>query len=652
MCSSDLSDIFVENMEAIGIEVQVDAMERPWDRLNYDHDFSIAQFAWIETSKGDNPYELRSYLVSGDGQNVAQYNNPTADQFLDLAALHTTRAEKLPYLAHYQRTVMADLPMLLLFERIEIPDQDGDGVPDDKDACPDQSSFGYDADLDGCLDTTTTLKALVHTLRTSGQITKLSTETTLLRFVTNAEAKLAVKNYSGAITDLRSFITFVQKQTIVPGKTGGTIKPEAAAKLIAYAESLIRWIGDLDNLRLGVLLEYSADFPWLVQAEDEGLRLAIEQANNAGGVLGQPVLLSQRDSSHGDEGLAVAAASDLANYLKVNAILGPVTSGTTNAILSSVIVPSGVVDVSPSSTSPTVGATYDNGLLFRMSDSDANRGWAAARQACNDGNQTAAIIVWGDSPWQYIDNAFRDEFESCGAGTNTVLRTVEFTGNAGPALRAALGSDPGNIPDVIFVAVYFDDPQLINLVQAGVCVLGPDDLRATQHKWIFSSKLPDDFVPKVLGGIPCGANVGPGEFAGYKSVAPTYELDYGSSAFQSAYSAEYSANPQMFANSAYDAAVLVMLAAEEAHSTDRALIQAHMLTVASGGTAVYDLATALTMVRLGTDIDWQGTYALQVGGIPYIFNHDFTPEGETISPHAVFVLQADGSLTLAEVLEP
>jgi len=131
-----------------------------------------------------------------------------------------------------------------------------------------------------------------------------------------------------------------------------------------------------------------------------------------------------------------------------------------------------------------------------------------------------------------------------------------------------------------------------------------------------------------------------------------FEMDFGNPAFQSAYFTQYGVDPNTFANRAYDAAALLMLAAEEAHSTDRSLILAHLPTVASGGVPVSDLANALAMVRLGTDIDWQGTYALQVGGIPYSYNHDFQPDGETISPYGVYVLQSDGSLSLASVIEP
>jgi branched-chain amino acid transport system substrate-binding protein len=614
-----------------------------------DDTFQIAQLGWIDSMTLDNPQEMFGLWNTDYSQRFSNYNNPTVEQMANLASLFSTRAEKLEYVEQFQRVAMADLPILPLFLRIEVPDRDGDGVPDAQDACPDQSNGGYDADNDGCLDTTTALKALINNLRASGQISKTATATTLLKYVTSAEAKLAVKNYTGAIAYLNAFISYVQKNS----KTGGSITPAAAQKLIAYAQSLIRWIQELDNLRLGALLEYSnnEEFPQLVTAEDQGLRLAIEQANAAGGVLGQLVLLNQRDSGYQDDTMAQNAAGDLATNLKVSAVIGPVTSRTTQAVLASVIVPAGVVEISPSSTGPAIADIPDNGLLFRLADSDAIRGAAAAQQACLDGKHKAAIIVQGGDVGGAIDLAFRNAFQAPGCG-GVVQRTVEFNGDPGDTLRQALGNDPLDMPDLIFVGIYFDDNLVYELAQAAPCVLGPDGSRASQRSWSFAGKLPDDFSQHVLENLACGAVVDAGEFAGWASLAPAYEHDYGPASFATAYQAAYGMAPEPFANLAYDAAALVMLAAEEAHSNSPALIKAHLPTVASGGTPVYDLVQALALVRAGTNIDWQGSYALQVGGISFAFNHAFDANGETSGVYLVFRLQSDGLLTLEGTVTP
>ena len=73
---------------------------------------------------------------------------------------------------------------------------------------------------------------------------------------------------------------------------------------------------------------------------------------------------------------------------------------------------------------------------------------------------------------------------------------------------------------------------------------------------------------------------------------------------------------------------------------------------AQGGTPVSDLATALEMVRDGIDIDWQGTYAGQVNGVSYAFNHAFQPDGETIGVYLVYRLQSSGSLLLEGTVSP
>ena len=96
--------------------------------------------------------------------------------------------------------------------------------------------------------------------------------------------------------------------------------------------------------------------------------------------------------------------------------------------------------------------------------------------------------------------------------------------------------------------------------------------------------------------------------------------------------------PDISANLAHDAASLVMLAAEEAHSHKP--------------TPVYDLVQALALVRAGTDIDWQDSYARQLDGIPFPSNHASVTNGETSGVCPVYRLQTDCSLTLEGMVTP
>jgi hypothetical protein len=246
-----IADIFVENMQAIGVEVEVMILPPPISQWLTDHpDLSIAQFAWIRDVNNDNPLDLTPYLMQGNENNFGGYANSSADQLLNLAALFATRAEMKPYLEHYQRVVMADLPQLPLLLRIEILDRDGDGVPDADDQCPDDPSQGYDADLDGCLDTTQGLKDLINELYAANEIKKAGTRDSLLKQVDQVESQLAKGKYSKAVTELDNFIMLVQDEL-----KKNNLTQTAADQLIAYAESLKRWINDEHLTGAGAAME-------------------------------------------------------------------------------------------------------------------------------------------------------------------------------------------------------------------------------------------------------------------------------------------------------------------------------------------------------------------------------------------------------------
>lgn len=236
-----IAAIFQENMLAIGIEIEVIIHLPMSEWLTLYPDLSIAQFAWRWVDiNNDDPHSMIFYLTEWSNHNYGSYSNVAADQLLHLASLFGTRAEMLPYLEHYQRVVMADPPMMLLLLRIDpLPDQDGDGVPDADDLCPDVSSQGYDADLDGCLDTTQGLTGLVNQLYTDGEILNRSTRNTLLNQVVKVEGLLADGNYARAVNELDKFITLVNTAL-----TSSTLTQNAADQLIAYTESLKRWISD------------------------------------------------------------------------------------------------------------------------------------------------------------------------------------------------------------------------------------------------------------------------------------------------------------------------------------------------------------------------------------------------------------------------
>jgi hypothetical protein len=121
-------------------------------------------------------------------------------------------------------------------------DTDGDGIPDDQDACPDEDATGFDADGDGCIDSVSGLAALVQTL-VDQKVIDQQMQNSLLSKIKNASQSADKENICAAVHQLEALINHVNAQR------GKKISDEAADQIIAYAQSVINWY--LDQLPEG-----------------------------------------------------------------------------------------------------------------------------------------------------------------------------------------------------------------------------------------------------------------------------------------------------------------------------------------------------------------------------------------------------------------
>jgi len=121
-------------------------------------------------------------------------------------------------------------------------DSDGDGIPDDQDACPKEDASGFDADVDGCIDTMTGLSEILETLVTAGVIAE-ELQNSLLSKVENADKSADKDNICAAVNKLEALINEVNAQR------DKKISIEAADDVIDYANSVISWL--LDQLAPG-----------------------------------------------------------------------------------------------------------------------------------------------------------------------------------------------------------------------------------------------------------------------------------------------------------------------------------------------------------------------------------------------------------------
>ena len=127
--------------------------------------------------------------------------------------------------------------LLILNLKPTIPDADGDGIPDDQDACPEEDATGFDTDQDGCIDNLTGLNNMLETLVNQGVIDTVL-KNSLLSKVLTAEKSADKENIDAAINKLEALIHEINAQR------GKKISEDAAAELIVYTESIINWLSN------------------------------------------------------------------------------------------------------------------------------------------------------------------------------------------------------------------------------------------------------------------------------------------------------------------------------------------------------------------------------------------------------------------------
>jgi branched-chain amino acid transport system substrate-binding protein len=188
-----------------------------------------------------------------------------------------------------------------------------------------------------------------------------------------------------------------------------------------------------------------------------GLMMAIDDANKAGGVKGKKItVISQDDQGKSDE--AVTVVTKLITQNKVNLLIGEVASSRSIAaapIAQQYKIPM----LSPASTNPKVTQIGDN--IFRVCFIDPFQGSVMARFAFNNLNQRKAAI-FRDKKSDYsmgLADFFRDEFKRLGG---EIVSDVSY-GSGDVDFRAQLTAIKEKKPGMIFIPGYYTEVGLIAL---------------------------------------------------------------------------------------------------------------------------------------------------------------------------------------------
>ena len=157
-------------------------------------------------------------------------------------------------------------------------------------------------------------------------------------------------------------------------------------------------------------------------------QMGVEHVNEARKQLGVgcDLVYDVRDSNT-QASVAVDAARKLIDIEGVTALVGPISSGITAPLLSSVTVEKNVVVVATASTSSTftnMGKRGETkGLFFRTLPADALQAVAAAIMAYNAGFRKPSILYWNNDWGKNNKTEFVEAFKALGGD---IAQTVPF----------------------------------------------------------------------------------------------------------------------------------------------------------------------------------------------------------------------------------
>ena len=211
--------------------------------------------------------------------------------------------------------------------------------------------------------------------------------------------------------------------------------------------------GNSNEIVIGHFASMTGSEATFGQSTDNGIKLAVDEINESGGIRGKKIRLITYDDK-GDAREAGTAVTRLTTKDAVVAVLGEVASGLSLAG-APVCQQAGVPMISPSSTNPKV--TKIGSMIFRVCFIDPFQGAVCAKFAREHEGlkaEKAAILTDQASPYSVgLQDEFEKAFEKFGG---KVVSKQQYQGGD-QDFSAQLTAIRSSEPDVVFVPGYYTD---------------------------------------------------------------------------------------------------------------------------------------------------------------------------------------------------
>ena len=341
-------------------------------------------------------------------------------------------------------------------------------------------------------------------------------------------------------------------------------------------------------IKIGCLVSTTGDLAAYGPPVNNGAKLAADDINAAGGVLGRKIEIILRDTQTNPTA-AVDAAKKLVDIDNVVAITGALSSGVTIPVATSVCIPSKVVQISPASTSEKISTLNDNDYIFRTVPMDALQAPALAQVISKSKDYKKVSIVYVNNDYgEGLAKGLKASFEKLGGQvTELVPYNKQQASYRGEAQKAIEGN-----PQAVVMIAY---PQFGAVIMRQIVELGfkggfvyADGMKAPE----VAKNVGDKYVENTYGTAPGNPN---------KEMTAW---------FQNHYKAKFGEMPpKPYIDTEYDAVVLIALAIADGGQATTQAVHKDLRAVAGPSGIKVDarhLKKAFKLIKEGKRIDYVG----------------------------------------------
>jgi neutral amino acid transport system substrate-binding protein len=389
---------------------------------------------------------------------------------------------------------------------------------------------------------------------------------------------------------------------------------------------------DADGLKLGTLVPTTGDLSSIGQNMPVAVKLAVDTINACGGVnKGQVSLIEEDDQT--DPSAGSTAMTKLAEVDRVAGVVGSFASSVSSAAVD-VAVRNKVMMVSPGSTSPTFTDRAKNGdfngYWARTAPPDTYQAQALAALAAKKGFKTVSTVAINNDYGVGFEQQFVTAFEKSGGSIVNKSNPVRYDPKAATLDSEAKATFAGQ-PNAVAAVLYAETGSILlkSAFEQGLS----ENVTLLLTDGVYS----EDFIRQV-GKTGDGKSI----IAGALGTVPGAD-GKALESFSKLWKEKTSKEVTAYVPHSWDAAVLMMLAAESADANTGEGIKSKILEVSNApGTEVTEPCQAMELVRKGEDINYQGASG----------NVDIDTNGDVVGSYDVWEVGEDGSLKVIDKVTP